>query len=132
VTSRHGRQLRARTIGGMSDGPDDRKFIRQRNSAVTKEPQHVTSLVEWVRDKTGGDHGTYRMKLILKGSRDTEISTSAANGSEQIGFFIAACPYYLAFGSHEFGGSKVVEGEAILAHKPTKPTAQGEPSDPRA
>ena len=69
-----------------------------------KKLQQVTGSIEGVRDQTGGDRGTYRMKLIFEGSRHTEVSTSAANSPEQIGFFILACPYYLAFGSDEFDG----------------------------
>jgi hypothetical protein len=56
------------------------------------------------------------MELIFEGSRHPKVSTSTANSPEQIGFFILACPHYLAFGGDEFDGSKIVEGEAILAH----------------
>ena len=69
-----------------------------------------------MRNQTGGDRGTYRMELIFERSRHAEVSTSTANTPEQIRFFILACPHYLAFGGDDFDGSKIVEGEAILAH----------------
>ena len=116
----------------MSEGSEDRMFIRQRCRAVAKEPQHVAGSVERVRDQTGGDRGTDRMEPIFERSRHTEVSTSTANGPEQIGFFVLACPHHLALGGDEFDGSKIVEGEAILAHQPAQPTTQGEPGDPGA
>src|SRR5260370_28348971 len=100
----------------MSEGSEDRMFIRQRCSAVAKEPQQVSGSIKRVRDQTGGDRGTYCVELIFERSRHTEVSTSTSNSPEQIGFFILACPHYLAFGGDEFDGSKIVEGETILPH----------------
>jgi hypothetical protein len=69
------------------------------------------------------------MEVIFERSRHTEVSASTANGPEQIGFFVLACLHDLAFGGDEFDGSKVVEGEAVLAHQPAQPATQGEPGD---
>jgi len=88
----------------MCEAPEDRMFVGQRCRAVAKEPQYVAGSVERVRDQTGRHDGTYRMELIFERSRHTEVSASAANGPEQIGFFVLAGPHDLAFGSYEFDG----------------------------
>ena len=40
-----------------------------------------------------------------------------------------AGPHDLAIGGDELDGSKIVEGEAMLAHQPAQPTTEGEPGD---
>jgi hypothetical protein len=76
------------------------------------------------------------MKLIFEGSGHTEVSTSAANSPEQIGFFILACPHHLAFGGDKFdeadnwivehlaAGDIVITGDIQLADRCLKAGAQ--------
>ena len=85
-----------------------------------------------MRDQTGRHDGTYRVQLIFERSRHTEVSAAAANGPEQIGFLILACPHHLSLGGDELDGLKVVQGEAMLAHQPAQPATQRQPGDARA
>ena len=129
MAGHHRSQLRARTVGSMNECSEDRMLIGQRRGAIAEELQQVAGAVKRMRDQAAGDRGTYRMQLIFERSRHTEVSSSTANGPEQIGFFILACPQYLAFGGDELDGQKIVEGEAILAHQPAQAAAEGEPGD---
>src|SRR3954454_10339803 len=116
----------------MGEGCENRMFVRQRCRAVAKESQYVAGSVERVRNQTGRHYRTYRVQLIFERCCHTEVSAATANGPEQIGFLILACPHHLALGGDELDGSKVVEGEAMLAHQPAQPATQRQPRDASA
>ena len=64
--------------------------------------------------------------------RHAEVSAAAANGPEQVGLLVLARAQDLAFGGDELDRDEIVEREAILAHQPAQPAAEGEPGDARA
>src|SRR5262245_32451372 len=113
----------------MNEARKDDVLVRQRSRAVAEGPQDIAGALEWIGDQATRDHWPYRMELILKRRRDAKVTAASANRPEEIGLLVLAGSYHLALGSHQFDGAKIVEGEAIFAHQPAQPTAEGEPGN---
>jgi hypothetical protein len=89
-------------------------------------------MVKWVCDQSARDHRAYGMQLVFETRRHTEVATSAANGPKQVGIFVPAGPHRLALSVDQLDRHEAVKGEAMLAHQPAKPAAEGETRDPSA
>jgi hypothetical protein len=73
----------------------------------------------------------HRMQLIFQGGHHAEVGPRAANGPEQIGVFVPACPEGPAIGGDKVNRQEIVDCQAVLAYQPAQPSAQGEPGDTR-
>src|SRR5262249_34158514 len=102
-------QLCPGAVGGVNETREHHEFVRQRRCGIPDESEHVGGALKRMGDQAACDRGPYRMQLIVERSRHTKISTSTANGPEQIGLFILACPQHFAFGGDELDGPKIVQ-----------------------
>ena len=70
------------------------------------------------------------MEPVLERRGDAEVAAAAAERPEQVGVALVGHRQDLAVRRHELASQQVVDGEPVLAHQPTEPTAEREPSDP--
>src|SRR5205085_9434069 len=71
------------------------------------------------------------MELVFEAGGDPEVAAAAAKGPEEVGLFLLASPQHFAAGGDELDGPQIIECQAVLAHQPAQPAAEGEPGDAR-
>ena len=74
-------------------------------------------------------HRGHRVSLVLETGGDAEVAAAAAQGPEQVRVVLGAGHDDLAVGGDDLDRQQVVDGEAVLAHQPAFPAAQGQARD---
>ena len=64
------------------------------------------------------------MQAIFERSRHAEIAAAAAQAPEQVGVLVLAGRQRPSVREHQVDGKQVVERQRMLAHQPTKATAE--------
>ena len=82
-------------------------------------------------DGAADDGRPHWVKFVFEAGGDPEVSAAAAKGPEEIGLLLLAGPQDLAVGGDELDGPQIIERQAVLAHQPAQPAAEGEPGDAR-
>ena len=68
----------------------------------------------------------------LKLGDDPEVAAAAAQSPEELRVLVGARGDEPSVGGHEINGDEVVDGEAMLPHEPTDPSAQRDAATPVA
>ena len=77
-------------------------------------------------------HGRDRRRGDLERGHDPEVGPGAADCPEQAGQGSCVGAHRRAVGEHHLHGADVVDGQAVLAHQPARPSGGGQPPDPDA
>src|SRR5262249_49152808 len=113
----------------MKETSEKRVLVRQRRRAIAKEFQHVTGMLDRMRDHTAGHRGPDRMKLVFERRRYAKVSAAAAHSPEEIRIVVMARRERAPVSQDKVGRDEIVQRQPIFAHQPTEPAAESEPGD---
>src|SRR5215470_15892640 len=117
--------LCARPVGRMCQGREQRVLVRKRSRAPAEEFEHVTGAFDRVDDWAADDDWPYWVQVVFKTRGDPEVSAAASDGPKQVGLLLVAGPQDLAVGGDELDRPQIIERQAVLAHQPAQPSAEG-------
>src|SRR5579885_3633395 len=120
---------RGHTIGCGHKTGIGRQFVRNAAGVLAVEAQYLPRSAHRV-DRLARQHQTDRVQLEFEGRDNAEVSSATAHAPEQVGMGSFTGSLHLPISGDDVNRKHVVNGQPVLPHHPTRPTAEGEAREP--